>query len=227
MASRPAVLVLALLLLAVPLALAPPAAAHCPPTTKGYLFQLVSTCDANAAAEAGLGVAQAAADHAVVLVKDFRFHPDVVRVKSGGTVVFVYADTEHNAQHDPRSTGPCANPAVDPSATPELCVPSVASQLGACFDQAKDDGAFMVFYGQQYPLTLRYDAGSGLVQKSRGYLSGSAVGDLTGAQAFRTCAVGTGINAPAQTVIPYHCGIHGLASGGGPREMRGAIVVEA
>lgn len=223
MPSRRASLAVALLALALPLATMP-AAAHCPPGTSGSLLGLISTCESDAAAEAAVEAANGMASDLVafVIVKDFQFHPSVVRVKAGGTVVFLYADVDHNTQHDPRSSGPCANATVDPSVTPLACVPT---NFGRCFHQVADDGQAMSFNGQNYPLTFRYTAPATL-QKSRGFLSGSAVGDLTGAQSFLTCPLGSSINTPAEAVLPYHCGVHGMPETA-TKIMRGAIIVEA
>jgi plastocyanin len=220
--SRSAVLVTALALATLGVGLVPPAAAHCP-NGQGAILGAVSTCQYNDEAEVAVAQANASSqgNTAFVLVKDKSFHPPVVTIKSGGTIVFVYADSDQSEQHDPRGSGRCGN-AVDPLALPEKCVPSVSN--GPCFDVVRDDGTNMVFMGQTYPVTLKYTSGSGLLQKSRGLLSGSAVGDLTGAQPFSNCPSVTHYAQPTQAVIPYHCGLHGTATTG---EMRGTIVVKA
>lgn len=209
----------------VPLGLVPPAAAHCPAGTAGNLLGVTNTCQFNDELEVAIDQANAAADGQVafVMVKDLRFHPDVVTIKTGGTVVFVYADVDQSQQHDPKSSGLCATGSAVPN--PETCVP-VRDQTGRCFWVFNDDGATMSYAGQTYPITLKYAAGSGLIQKSRGFLTGTPVGDLTGAQPFRNCPAGTGYNSASETIIAYHCGVHGAADTQ-IKDMRGAIVVEA
>lgn len=225
--TRAAAPLLALALVTLPLALAPPAAAHCPSGSAGHLLLpgVISTCPLNQSLEDAVAAANAASGGrlAFVLLKDFRFHPDVVSIKTGGTVVFVYADTDQSQQHDPRSSGGCSS--GTPLPEPEQCV--LGPTGGACFDVHNDDGGFMVYNGQTYPVTLRYVPATGVIQKSRGLMSGTLMGDLTGAKPFTNCSPVNGVDSgPAGTTIPYHCGIHGLATTT-VKLMRGAIVITA
>ncbi len=157
---------------------------------------------------------------AFVLVKDFRFHPEVVTIRPGGTVVFVHADIHSNQQHDPRSSGPCADGDADPVADAQSCIPTT---LGTCFDVYRDTGQFQKDNGDTYPVTFRV-AGPGLdhVEKSHGWWSGTDHGDALGAQPFAACPPDTHIEQEGVFVVPIHCGIHGA-----PRtfvtQMRGAI----
>lgn len=208
------------LMVVVPLGTVPVAKAHCDPGTSGELAPGLSTCPANEPLEETIDALNAASDGTVVhvLVKDLRFHPEVVHVKSGGTVVLVYADTDRNEQHHVVSSGQCADSGVDPVEDPKACDPSVP---GLCFDNARDQGQFMKALGDEYPVTFRYATADQVVEKSHGYLSGTLVGDLTGAQNFRECPDGTADTEPDRAVVPYHCRIHTDIG------MRGTIVVEA
>lgn len=212
---------------------APLAAAHCPTGDAGVPVPAlsgtplaVSTCPLNDPVEAQLQALSAASGGTVafVLVKDFSFHPDVVTVKSGGTVVFVYADVDWNQQHDPTSSGPCLDAQVDPVAEPAACVPTDSAR---CFSYEADHGLnAMKALGDNYPLTFRYAPASGIA-KSMGVLSGTPVlGEPPLAQAFKACAPDTGYDTPSQAVIPYHCALHAGPFGPHP-EMRGAIIVTA
>lgn len=221
---RVAALVLLSALVALPAGLAPLAAAHCP-STSGGIFGLVRTCGYNDEVEAVLATTnpQTKDDIVFVVVKDKSFHPPVITIKSGTTVAFVYADADTSETHAPRGSGRCLN-GVDPLVQPEACVPTTLSWV--CFDQFTDDGAIpMQAMGQTYPVTLKYTSPSGPVQKSRGFLSGSAVGDLTGAQEFRLCPSSSGYYSAAQAVLPYHCLNHGAQNS--PDKMRGTIIVQA
>lgn len=218
----------AALLLALPFVpgLAPVASAHCDPGSGSTILGLVSTCPYNGDVEAALQAASAATGGTVafVLVKDYTFHPNVVTVKSGGTVVFLYADTEGQAQHDPRSSGPCTDAGVDPALAPEACVPSAP---GRCFDVRRDQGADLKQVGDSYPLTFRYTPAASLIEKSRGILSGTpVVGQPPLAEAFKACPAGSGATGASRAVVPYHCGNHG-GSGTPIQTMRGAIIVVA
>lgn len=214
------------LLAAAALPAVPSAWAHCEPGTGGSTLGLVSTCPLNEHVETATDALNEATDGAlaVVVVKDRRFHPEVVNVRNGGTVVFVYADKDMNELHDPLSSGPCMDAAVDPAVAPKDCLPT---DFGRCFDVKVDDGVTMKDYGQTYPLTFRYRPADGVVEKSRGVLSGTpVVGEPPLADPFVDCPAGTSLNAAGQAVIPYACSLHG--SPFTPvREMRGAIIVEA
>jgi len=219
---RPAAVALVLAALAVPLAAAPPAAAHCTHPTYLLFQQLVTTCALNQPLEDALAQASDATGHtlAFVLVKDRGFHPPVVHVKSGGSVVMVYADAEAAEQHDPRDSARCSN-TVDPVADPEGCLPG--ANPGRCFDALTDLGGFLEQFGDTYPLTFRFDGAT--LRESKGLLSGTlpVVGDPPLAEPFQACA-GVSYDSPVQAVVPYHCRIHGVVGAG---TMRGTIVVEA
>lgn len=215
MFSRRTPLGVALVLVTMTFAAVPPASAHCDPGTAGAIpvpfVGLVSTCENDKPLEDAIEAFNKANGGQLVyiLVKDFRFHPQVATVKSGGTVVWVYADTDHNAQHTPRSSGQCAN-GVNPEVNPLQCVPIHLSSAQFCFDFHQDNGIFMTAMGQTYPVTFRYLPAESLVQKSHGFMSGTIVGDLTGAKPFKNCPSNTSYNSPAKAVLPYHCGVHGL-----------------
>lgn len=202
----PLVALAVVLTLALQTPVAPSATAHCDPGTDGLILGIMSTCEYNDSAEIVIDGLNAASDDSLVyvLIKDMRFHPEVVDLKSGGTLVMVYADTDAPANHDPKSSGSTGDVAVD------VAKPSPDSP-GNCFavSAASDNGAQMSSLGEVYPLTFEFDGE--VVRKSRGFQSGQAVGDLTGAQNFRTCPDGTvSYAADGMTaVLPYHCGLHG------------------
>ncbi|HEV8360923.1 MAG TPA: hypothetical protein VGR28_10755 [Candidatus Thermoplasmatota archaeon] len=221
--------VVAALPLALVLALAPPAAAHCDFTT-GNIVQAgpvaVSRCMVQTVLEGGVDAVNAQLDGQVafVMVKDFRFHPDHVTIRNGGTVVWVYADVQGAAQHDPRSSSTCGSQALDLA----LCNPLLPLRWGKCFDVLRDTQDLMEDLGDLYPVTYRYDPGTGLVEKSFGTLSGApVVGQPPVAEPFTPCEPDTTTPAPGQSVVPYHCGIHGtpLAFNGADGQMRGAITI--
>lgn len=200
-------------------ALAPAASAHCDGITG--VIVVLDKCTIQQGLEAAVDRANAvlAKSAAFVLVKDFRFHPEVVTIRSGGTVTWLYGDVHQNQQHDPRSGGTCGSREADLA----KCPPTVMSR---CFDVLYDAGALMTRPGDAYPVTFRYDAAAAQVWKSHGLLSGGPSDAATGAEPFRACPVRTGSATAADYVVPYHCGLHGTATAI-VTEMRGAIVVEA
>ncbi len=206
--------------------------AACDPEVEGHLLAVPivgatpSSCTYNDDLIAAVDALNAASDGsmAYVLVKDFGFHPAVTHVKTGGSVTFIYADLEWAQNHDPRSSGSCRDAGADPLADPASCAPGFGA--GRCFDVFNDQGSFMKSAGDTYPLTFRYDAARGALDKSHGMGTGSALGDLTGAQPFRQCPSSTVMTYDEQAIIAYHCKIHGEANSQVTR-MRGVIVVEA
>jgi plastocyanin len=225
---RPQVILLAVGIAATALVI-PLAQAHCDPGTDGSVAPGVpSTCPFNFVPETAITAADGASGGATafVLVKDFTFHPNVIHVRSGDTVVFVYADVDWAQQHNPTSTNGCQNGPLD-LGNPESCVPPATSPpAGSCFSIATDQGAFLKSPGDTYPLTFRYTSASGL-QKSDGVLSGTApvVGSPPYAQPFKTCPPSSGYAEGASYAIPYHCTIHGGAATS-RNTMRGVIVVD-
>lgn len=224
MASRIAALGLAALVaLAVPV-LVPGARAHCQDNYP-ILFR-IPNCTLQAGLEAAIDAANAASDGTVayVLTKDKRFHPDVVTIMSGGTVVFVNSVVAGVDDHDPRASGPCTN-VPSPLPNPEACVPTwlIKPADPFCFDVLDDTGSLLKGDGARYPVTFRYTPSPLLFEKSFGYLSGTPVGTATGAQPFQTCQSITGYPQGDHAVIAYHCGIHGIPSQG--EKMRGVIRV--
>lgn len=214
---RALALVGALLMLAGSLG-ASPATAHCDPGTDNQLFGIVSTCPYNDDVEAVVDALNDASDDTMVyvLVKDMRFHPEVIDLRTGGTVVFVYADSDNPQPHDPKSSGSTGDPAQD-IAGPTPTAP------GTCFSVTapSDNDAQMTGLGDVYPLTFTFDGQT--VHKSRGVQSGQPLGDVTGAQPWYACPAGSfSIEEGGAAIVPYHCGVHG-----GPttseRDMRGAI----
>jgi plastocyanin len=197
---------------------APPAAAHC--NTSGNLV-IVPKCTIMAALELAVDQANAAADGQVafVLLKDFRFHPENVTIRNGGTVMFVWADTDSVNFHDPRNSGSTGSPSDD------LQKPTPNGLAGSCFWNLNDQGDFLEEAGDFYNVTLRYDAGSGVLSKSAGLTSGSTpvIGDPPLAQAFQDCPAGNSSGGPVEVVVPYHCGIHGTI--GNNLGMRATITV--
>jgi plastocyanin len=202
-----------------------PADAHCLPGTDHQTLPPIpfSSCTLNQPLE-DLSMQVSAASGftvAIVFVKDFTFHPEVVTVRSGGTVVFKWLDEDWVETHQPQSSGLCAN-AVDPLAAPRQCVPSAAAR---CFSRLADDAQPLDTSDDAYPVTFRYDGATGLLEKSRGILSGTpVVGEPPLAQAFRACPGDTSYRSAGQAVMPYHCQIHGGAATP-VQMMRGAIVV--
>ncbi len=216
--ARAVAVVLVALALHTPVA--PVASAHCPSGTDSLLLGVISTCQYNDEAEAAIDALNEASDHeiAFVLLKDLRFHPEVVEVRSGGTVVLVYADTDAPQTHDPMSSGSTG------SAVGDLAKPAPIPGLeGACFSVSapSDNGHQMAEAGDNYPVTFRY--GGGLLDKSRGFYSGTPIGDATGAQTFKTCPTTTfSIDADGTGILPFHCGVHGRATTA-EKGMRAAI----
>lgn len=213
-------------LLALP---APGALAHCTEGTDASLITLPiigptpSTCPYNEDVETLVAAWNEAGggEEVFIMVKDQTFHPNVVEVKSGGTVTFVYADAEWDEDHDLKSSGRCANWWNDPTQNPEDCVPS---NPGNCFSITQDQGSNFNTMGQTYPLTFRYISSERAIEKSHGFQSGGPVGDLTGAQPFRTCPDGTGYTDQETGTIPFHCSLHGGATTD-LQHMRGTIIV--
>lgn len=219
-------LALALLLASVgATSLVPTAAGHCPEGGEQAIVAGISTCPANEHLEDAVDELNRASNNETVyvLVKDLGFHPPVVNVTDGGTVVFVWGDTDRSEQHDPKSSGvgddaDCHAAWQDPTA----CRPQ---NPGACFSLS-DASNFLSDPGDTYPVTLRVDD-DGTVLVSEGYASGSpVVGEPPFAPRFSECPDGTAAEGPweGSYVVPYHCGIHG-----GPHTveqvMRGAVIV--
>ncbi len=206
--------------------------AACSPEDAGHLITLPfvgatpSSCEANDDLVAVVDALNEASDGsmAYVLVKDFGFHPQITHIKSGGSVTFIYADLEWAQNHDPRSSGVCREAGADPMADPVSCTPGAGA--GRCFDVFHDQGAFMKSMGDTYPLTFEYDQAQAVVKKSHGMGTGSAMGDLTGAQPFRSCPSTSVVTYDEAAVIPYHCKIHGDAFST-VTKMRGTIIVGA
>lgn len=223
MASRIAAVGLAALVaLTVPV-LVPGAQAHCQDNYP-ILFVL-RNCPIQGGLEAAIDAANAASagDMAYVLLKDLRFHPDVVTIKNGGTVVFVNSVLAGVEKHDPRASGPCAN-GIEPLPDPEACVPTWLDPVRDpfCFDVLPDTGSVMD-KGDRYPVTLKYAPAPLGFEKSHGYMSGTPVGTATGAKPFVSCLPITGYPEGDRAVIAYHCGIHGIPN---VDTMRGVILVE-
>jgi plastocyanin len=159
-----------------------------------------------------------------VAVYDFRFHPENVTVRSGGTVVWLWADELGPTNHDPRSSGSTG------SVTLDKLKPSPTA-LGACFWNLLDQGHLLgqggvAGNGDAYNLTLRSPS-AGRIEKSAGMGSGSLplLGSPPHAQPFSPCPAGTAsVTLEGAMVFPYHCGVH-AAPGGSEPGMRGTITV--
>lgn len=200
--------------------LASPAAAHC--ENGSMIGNLVNSCllmepieDVLVDINAALG-----GDMAFVLARERRFHPEVVTIRTGGTVVWLYADAVNNADnHDPRDSGTCGSQEADLN----RCGPS-SPNPAPCFDVKDDLGQLLKSPGDFYHVTFTYAPATGQIEKSFGLRSGTLVGDLTGAGAFIPCPSFISSNTPERAVIPYHCAIHGglftIEKG-----MRGAVIV--
>lgn len=219
-----------MLLLTAPLSLAPSAAAHCPSAADYKILVVVRNCDLQGGIEAAVDALNAAGDGllAFVVTKDRRFHPDTVNIKNGGTVVFLNFPAVGVDDHDPRASGGCASGAPRPN--PETCVPRWRDPAvdPFCFDVKDDTGGFLDQKAGRYPVTLRVESEPVTFLKSHGYLTGTPVGTVSGAQPFQPCQPETGTIQGGQGIIPYHCGIHGIPGGAnGVEQMRGVIVVEA
>lgn len=134
---------------------------------------------------------------------------------------------------------------------PAVCPPQgISDTARKCFDSEADMGGnlnegnlFPPDSRATYPLTLRYDAATGQIEKGiYGYQSSLAYqtlvewGLVEDPHAFRACASNTGVpQSDGSIVIPYHCHFHGIRDGGvvnvgGPvlryGRMRGTIIVE-
>lgn len=166
---------------------------------------------------AGATLNAAEHDLAVIVMKDRQFLPPVVTLRSGGTVLFVWADSEKREHHSPQSSGSTGDPATD------LGGGYVPAAPGACFSSILDLGAEIVGEGSTYPLTLAFAGGR--ISKSMGYFGGSPVGDLTGAQALRLCPAGSHSVQAGAAVVPFHCKLHGFQFGGDQGRMKGAVLV--
>lgn len=201
----------------------PTASAHCPHGEDQVTVDGLSTCPVNEELEETVDRLNDAPgnDKTYVLVKDLAFHPEVVELEDGGTVVFVWGDVEDNKGHDPASSGvgsseECKRAWEDPRAcqpqNPEACF-----HLGRLMDEP----------GDTYEVTVRVtDAGG--VQVSESALAGEPiVGQPPLSPAFRDCPDGTVAPGPAEDtyVLPYHCGIHGGATD--TEHMRAALIVTA
>lgn len=185
------------------------AAAHCPDGAEGTIVAGVTTCPYNEHLEVAVDQLNAASngERTYVLVKDLSFHPEVVEIADGGTIVFVWGDVDRGEQHDPMSSGvgedaDCETAWEDPVA----CRPQ---NPGACFTLS-DAGEFLDEPGDTYPVTLRTDD-EGRVEVSEGQFSGEPiVGEPPFSPRFETCPEGTATAGPDGTItVPYHCGIHG------------------
>lgn len=170
---------------------------------------------------AGQAAEQSQDEVAVVFMKDRLFLPPVVSVRSGGTVLFVWADSERREHHSPRSSGSTGDPARDLSGAyaPDLDV------WGKCFNAEAELGQEVSGEGATYPLTLAFDPAAQRIRAAMGVFAGSAVGNLTGADPLRTCPVGTHALQGGAAVVPYACKLHGFALAGENGQMKGAVIV--
>lgn len=171
--------------------------------------------------------AQMDGDVAFVYAQDFRFHPENVTIRSGGSVVFFWLDNlGGNQNHDPRNSGTTGSQTLDllkPKPIPEL--------TSKCFDIVDRPGHLLLGQGgaagngDTWNLTFRFTPATGLVERSEGLMTGSApvVGEPPQAGPFLDCPAGTSSNSAAAAVIPYHCGLHG--SIGNNLGMRASITV--
>lgn len=189
--------------------LAPTATAHCPEEAASGIVAGVSTCPYNSDLEATVDELNEASDDETVyvLVKELGFHPQVVDVANGGTIVFVWGDVEANENHDPASSGIGDDPdCMMAHQDPEACRPH---NPGACFHLSDGEG-FLQEPGDTYEVTFRVTE-DGTVQVSESPLAGEPiVGEPPFADRFHDCPEGTAVPAPDGTyVLPYHCGIHG------------------
>lgn len=206
--------------------LAPTATAHCPDEADSGIVAGVSTCPYNGDVEAAVdALNEASGDETVyVLVKELGFHPQVVDVADGGTIVFVWGDIESQEQHDPKSSGIGDDPDCRMAhQDPAECRPH---NPGACFELSASSN-FLSEPGDTYEVTFRVTE-DGTVQVSESPLAGDPiVGEPPFADRFRDCPEGTAEPGSDGTyVLPYHCGIHG-GSNTTETIMRAAAVLHA
>jgi plastocyanin len=211
----------------------PVAQAHCD-GGEGYIV-VVDKCIAQTGIEAAVDALNAASDgsYAFVIAKDQRFHPENVTIRNGGTVVFVWADVFQSDVHDPRNSASTGSQALDMlKPTPPKLWPDGLS--GACFDVVPNQDALLSKTTPLFPVSLRYDAGTGIVSVSNSVLPGTPLGAPIGrledgtppvSQPYHDCAQGISSNASDSAVLPYHCGVHGGATTP-VRAMRGSIRIE-
>lgn len=205
----------------------PLASAHCPLDDPQGLAAGISTCPVNEGLEEHVDrLNEASGDETVyVLVKDLGFHPEVVDVADGGTVVFVWGDVERNEQHDPKSSGvgddpDCRSAHEDPTA----CKPK---NPGVCFTLSDADN-FLSEPGDTYEVSFRLTE-DGTVQVSESAFAGQpVVGEPPFSPRFADCPEGTVAPGPepGTFVLPYHCGIHG-GTNTSETIMRGALLLHA
>ncbi len=200
---------------------APPASAHCEEPM--LVLGILDTCAVQGPLEQAVDALNLAlqGEAAVVLVKDFRFHPEVVTIRDGGTVVWVWGDTLAAQHHDPASSASCGSREADL----QRCRPS---DPGRCFDVLRDQNELLTSEGDHYALSFRAGAAPGggvLVEKSHGYLGGMQPADGLWAEPFQPCPAASASGDAGEAVLPFHCALHGGAFT--PRkEMRGAVVIQ-
>lgn len=170
-------------------------------------------------ATAGEAANAAQQEVVVIVMKDRTFLPNVVTIRPGGTVWFVWADAEKSEHHSPRSSGSTGSASVDLSGA------YVPPNPGACFNSELDTGSEISGLGSTYPLTVTYSAASARVSKSNGFFAGTPAGDLLGAEPLRICPTGTHSAMGGAIVVPYHCKLHGFLFSGDQGQMKGAILV--
>ena len=214
------------------LAAVPPAAAHCDGITGS--IGPVSKCFLHTLAEDTVEALNAAGngEYAFVLAKDFRFHPENVTIRSGGTVYIVWADFLGPQVHDPRNSVSTGDQALDRmKPAPPIHDPVLKGHIGRCFDILRDTQPPQnLDQGDVYYLTFRYDEPTGSVAKSHGILTDQVpvVGDPPVSEDYQPCAdeVRSVSPDPGKAVLPYHCGLHGVPGGvNGQSQMRGSITI--
>jgi plastocyanin len=158
---------------------------------------------------------QAMPDLAVVVMKDRLFLPPIVQVKEGGSVLFVWADSEAREAHSPQSSGTTGSAALDRSG---LYVPAAP---GKCFNSFIELGGELQGEGHAYPLSL--DRAGERVRKATGLAASTPPGALFAE--WVTCPAGSHSSDGQGWVVPYHCRLHGVEVGGPNGAMKGAIVL--
>lgn len=197
-----------------------PAQAHC--DHPQHLLGIIDTCDLHEPLEDSVLAFNEAMDGqvAIILAKDKLFHPEVVTIRPGGTVVFMHADVHTNEDHDPKSSPTCGSQEADM----DKCPPFPPDRIGRCFNVFKDTGNTLQRPGDGYELTFDYDPGQDTVYKSHGILT-STLGPGEWAEEFEECPDDTSSRTPERAVIPFHCALHGGFSTA-DRDMRGAIIID-
>lgn len=156
----------------------------------------------------------------VVLMKDRQFMPPQVYIRSGGSVLFIWADSEKREHHSPQSSGSTG------SATTDLSGAYVPPNPEACYSASRDLHVNdMVGEGSSYPLTLTFTPATQQIRKAMGVFAGTPVGDLTYTPPLTPCPSGTHSLLNGQAVVPYHCKVHGKDFSGDQGKMKGAIIV--